>query len=686
MIEKKSSSRRRWYIGGGFIFIVVALFASLPWIGKQLIIHQLQAMSAKQASIAGLSVNVFASTLSLQDIQVQTDEQRSIALESLSLHWDFRWQEKQLHIYDVQLSGLQVNAVYYKDGSLSVGLDNDQHQSQAGNAAIASESELSGSSEPEKQTPAIDKASANDIWRVSLDQLRLDDIQLNLYIESLAYALALKTALAANDVQTSTVGELSLASLAVQSFSLSAAEQQLLAFEQFAIADIKLKLLPSMQEANQEAGQETGQKAGAESGQPPAQQPTIQLGAVQLNTLTVDVLRNKQGAIEYVAAIAEAFASTAAKTNAAPAPPVAESSEAGSESEAAMPAVPAEQAAAVAWSVASFAMSGENQIRLRDASVEPPADITLAIQNIALSALNSDKPAMPTDLNIAASLDEFSQISLVGDIKPLLSAPELNITTDIKQLDISPFAAYMADITGYQIASGQLNLQSELALQGNILDVQNKLNIQKFTVAMIDKEKAKAFEGDIVMPLDKALDLLRDKKDNVALSIPISGSIDSPDFAIASVISKATRKALSAATMTYLKFALQPWGALITIAQKVGEKARRIKFQPIAFEPGKDIIQAADQPYVKKLAKLLDKKKKLRISLCGLSAPADNQALLAAQQAATAERLEALSRQRSTLLKEHLINEYDIDAERLFICAPRHETDAQAMPRVDITL
>ncbi len=339
------------------------------------------------------------------------------------------------------------------------------------------------------------------------------------------------------------------------------------------------------------------------------------------------------------------------------------------------------------WRLGGISLSGENTVHVVDQNIKPSLDMNFAINSFQLGAVDSTQPQTPVSLGVEAVANKYSSLVIAGELKPLTAGPGMRLNTEIKQLDISPYSAYVSQVIGYKIKTGQLNLSSELQIEDKQLGSKNALHINKFSVEVADPDKAKVFEKDINMSFDSALYFIRDKNDDIKLDIPINGSIDDPDFELASVIRAASSKALRGATMTYLKFTLQPWGALFMLGEKIGEKAGQIRFEPVKFNSGEALLTEEMQSYIVKLSELMNKKKKLRLSLCPVTTSSDRGVLLAAGVlAADADkRLSTLATERAQAVKDYFVDAHGIDPERLFIC-PADEDRENDLPRVIIEM
>ena len=95
------------------------------------------------------------------------------------------------------------------------------------------------------------------------------------------------------------------------------------------------------------------------------------------------------------------------------------------------------------------------------------------------------------------------------------------------------------------------------------------------------------------------------------------------------------------------------------------------------------------------MAKLLEERSKLQLTLCGRAVPADRQALLEQAQGkrgqrstetdVSEEQLQEFAERRSVAVRDRLV-ELGVDSERLFLCSPKFVDDESAQPGVDILL
>jgi outer membrane protein OmpA-like peptidoglycan-associated protein len=176
--------------------------------------------------------------------------------------------------------------------------------------------------------------------------------------------------------------------------------------------------------------------------------------------------------------------------------------------------------------------------------------------------------------------------------------------------------------------------------------------------------------------------------------------------------------------LTYLKFALGPYGLAIAAAElaySAATEAGSIRLEPVKFTAGTPDIDSSDHGYVEKLAAILKDRPEAKIRVCGLAAQSADQAAILAREAeakaesaaesspsaeekpseeesaastpATAgsalaqlppEQLEALAEARSMAIKDLLVDRYGIKDDRILLCHPEIDKTAGGKPRAEI--
>jgi len=356
--------------------------------------------------------------------------------------------------------------------------------------------------------------------------------------------------------------------------------------------------------------------------------------------------------------------------------------------------------------LAGLRLTGNSHLNFTDQSVQPAFRQRLDIDQFSIGALDSAAADAWTPLELAGRLGEYSRLTLVGQARPFADKVNVDLTATLKAVDLPRLSAYSAGTFGQNVRSGQLDADVTLQISDDIMDGTAKMVLQKVTLKPTEQLSANALTLQLGMPLDSALNMLRDGDDNIRLTLPVSGDIHKPDFDLSDIINKAMGSALRSAALSYVKYALQPYGALISLAQIAGEVASRVALDPLSFPAGSSDPAADASPYLDKLTGLLKDRPALRFQICGLATEADRQALAAAAAAQAAaqpakegetkpppaaapviadDQLLKLAEDRAAAIKRQLVDR-GAAPERLFVCNPEIDKAADAKPRADLLL
>lgn len=338
---------------------------------------------------------------------------------------------------------------------------------------------------------------------------------------------------------------------------------------------------------------------------------------------------------------------------------------------------------------------------LYDESVTPAFKTTLTINELFLENLDGRKPEQTTRFKLDGRLDKHSSVNVGGDIKPYLQPPEMDIQGKLAAIGLPPLSPYTADSMGVMIDSGSLDAELKLASQDKLMEGEAVLLMHQLSVKGTDSKDG--LQSKIPVPLDMALNILRDKNDAIKLKIPIEGDAENPDIDVSDAITKAVATGVSAGATSYLVYALQPYGAMIAVAKVAGEAASKVRLDPVEFEPGQASLDDTDRDYLSKIGKVLKERPRLAVKVCGVVVQQDIVHLQPPAEKASGQdgkkearpapavvdeqKLTGLAGQRAASVKDYLVEKFKVPASRLANCQPRLETDqTDARPRTDLLL
>ena len=377
----------------------------------------------------------------------------------------------------------------------------------------------------------------------------------------------------------------------------------------------------------------------------------------------------------------------------------------GTDAEEAPPAAEVEAGApAGRVRVDELRITGDSAIVLEDNTVKPPFKMRLTVTEAVMKNIDTGQPGQNSPISIKARISKHSHISVKGTLQPFAATPTLDLKNHVDGISLPQLSPYTTDALGYAVESGHLDADSTLKISKGLIESENKLVIRGLELRAMHNASQEKLEKQLAVPLNTALGMLRDKHDTITLDLPVSGNIENPDFDISDVINTAVSKALRQGSMTYLKLALQPYGALITLAELAGDAATRVRLQPVGFEPGAASAVDGSEDYLEKVAGILKDRPEVNIKVCGLAVSGDRIALAGqapatekkpdakeaakAVESVTDEQLLELARARADFVKSHLIEKHAVNGSRLVACEPHigSDEDDDEAPRVDLLI
>ena len=396
----------------------------------------------------------------------------------------------------------------------------------------------------------------------------------------------------------------------------------------------------------------------------PARRAT--LASLSLNNLDVRVEINEAGEIPALVRFSEMMATNQ-----------------GEESGATASATQEPEAGEMTFRLGSLTTNGT--VSLADHSVSPAFEQTLMIEELGLTALDTGDPALSSDLVLRSRLDDYSRFDIDASLAGLTATRLISADITLTQLPLDRLSAYVEQALGYEVRTGQMDLQSTVLLEDEHLKAEIDTVLRKFRVK---KAADSTLDGQLGMPLGAALALVRDNDDNITLNdILIEGNLGDPSVSASSIITSAMSKALQAGAMTYFSFALQPYGAALMAAKAISSQAGKVALEPLQMEPGQPVIESGNSDYIERLSSLMSQRPGIHLVICGEAStvadlpaePVGTDAPASAEETAgdvgagersEAERsatLKAIADGRANTVKAAL-HEAGIASERLLIC------------------
>ncbi|HVO83968.1 MAG TPA: DUF748 domain-containing protein, partial [Syntrophobacteria bacterium] len=145
--------------------------------------------------------------------------------------------------------------------------------------------------------------------------------------------------------------------------------------------------------------------------------------------------------------------------------------------------------------------------------------------------------------------------------------PYLDLKAGVQDIELEPFTPYSGKYAGYAIEKGKLSFNVDYKIDNRKLKADNQVILDQLTFG--DKVESPTATK---LPVLLAVALLKDRNGVIDVNLPISGSLDDPEFSVGGVILRVLINLIA-------KAATSPF-ALLGAAFGGGEELSYVEFQP----------------------------------------------------------------------------------------------------------
>lgn len=325
--------------------------------------------------------------------------------------------------------------------------------------------------------------------------------------------------------------------------------------------------------------------------------------------------------------------------------------------------------------------SSGSTIVLEDRSVNPPLQTTLTLHELQVGAVNSQLDEQgfnlhsSVPLHLLLGLDRFNRITLDAELglfqRDNQLYPQGPIQLTVRQLDLVPFNGYLAAAMGYQVERGTLDVDANIRIDKAQLQGEIKLLLRNSRFVPVDEATIARVSKQISMPVETALDLLRDGNGNIRLTIPVRGDLSNPDVGLGDITRQLSRLALQQGALYYLQQSLQPYSTMLSLASYAGDYLFAIRLDALGFADNRSDITEEHQQHLQKLIGVMRDKKNLEVQACPF--------VSAAEAAALGDNWPQLARARGDNVKAAVAALDAQVAERISVCRPQQGERAEVM-------
>lgn len=330
-----------------------------------------------------------------------------------------------------------------------------------------------------------------------------------------------------------------------------------------------------------------------------------------------------------------------------------------------------------------FLLTDSATVEFSDRSVSPNYNRYVEFNELTIGPVDTSKPADSTQINVKGSSNQYATFTVVIKAKPFLEAAEYEILGQLSQMELAALTAYVKDALGYEIESGQLDLNLDLVLKGSAIQGDSHLLLRGIELSSLENYEKNDKSNDSYIPFNAALGMLKDGDGNVDLNLPISGDTSRPSFGLSGFVTLLVKRATIAAAKDYLTMTFVPYASLVKVVIAADKHLLKLEINNLNYPATVTQVGADHQEFITTFTELLNDKSDLQIKLCGVSTAVDIGKQVGDQLSAVdIENLIKISEQRGSMFKQYMVEEKQIESSRLLLCKPRIDNSFEAVPHI----
>jgi uncharacterized protein involved in outer membrane biogenesis len=213
-----------------------------------------------------------------------------------------------------------------------------------------------------------------------------------------------------------------------------------------------------------------------------------------------------------------------------------------------------------------------------------------------ISGLSSEASLL-ADVDLRGNLESHSPLTITGKINPLREDLFVDLKLTFMDIDLSPMSPYSETYLGYILKQGKLFLDLRYHIENKELNSENRIRIDQFTFG--DEVKS---DQATSLPVKLGLALLKDRKGEIILDVPVLGRIDDPKFNIWGIVFQVIKNLL-------VKAVTAPFSLISSLFGGGSD------LSVVGFSPGAHILLPPEEQKLASLAKGLSDRPELKMSL-----------------------------------------------------------------------
>ncbi len=337
--------------------------------------------------------------------------------------------------------------------------------------------------------------------------------------------------------------------------------------------------------------------------------------------------------------------------------------------------------------LSTFELTAPMQIDISDLSNSSAYRKSFILQTVKINTIDTQAPEAKTEFLVEMKDQDYFTAVLSGWVQLFKEKINVESIATIREFPLYEVAPYLRDSLGFEVKSGELDADIIVNVTENIIDSQADLLMRGANFASSQnspENESTSLVGQTAIPLNVALNMLKDGDGNIELKIPVDGDINDPNFGLRHIVSLVVKKVAFAQAKQHMMTMFVPYAKVVSVAMIAGEEALKVRFEDLIYLPGQIEPDDSQMEFVNQFSLLMSEDESLVVNVCPIVTSNDIQfeptATLTADQV---EQLTSLADARGKAFKSLVIAKAGIESSRLLICSAKIDKKSEAKPRID---
>ena len=250
----------------------------------------------------------------------------------------------------------------------------------------------------------------------------------------------------------------------------------------------------------------------------------------------------------------------------------------------------------------------KSRVDFSDQFIKPPYRASLTGLEGKITALAAGQRGL---IDLRGQVDRSAPLAISGEVDPFGGQLFLNLAARVKGVDMPAMSPYAERYLGYELSKGKLSFDVKYLVDHGELKAENTLFLDQITFG----NKVESPEA-LSVPVTMAVALLKNTRGEIDLNLPVSGSLNDPEFSVARIVFKVLANLI-------VKAVTSPF-ALLGAAFGGGEELSQVD-----FSAGLASLDEGGEKRLTALSRALTERPALTLEITGHANPEQDRLALA---------------------------------------------------------